>query len=437
MIAWYEFLGAGGFVLFALFLIGAPIFLSFLIAILLGIAVVIGPAGYAMFANSLYETTTTTSLASIPLFILMGELLFRSGTIDILFSSIDSLIGRIRGRQYVLVIVLSAVFGALSGSAMAVAAMLGRSAMPGIIERGYDPKLAAGSILAGASLAPIIPPSILAIIVGTLAEVSIAKLLIAGVLPGLMLAGIFLAYILIMVRIYPEKSPVADDSETGGPSAAEKAAAVAKMLPFLLIIFMVMGLIMLGIATPSESAATGVVGALLTAAFYRKLSWKMLYEATAAAMAVSCMILVIMATSKMFTQLLAFTGSTSALISVVSDLGFGPFPMLIIMLAVPFVLCMFVDQIAIMLVIIPLFEPIMQNLGFDPVWFWLLFLINMTLGGITPPLGYTLFAFKGVVPELTLQQVFSACWPFVGLFLIGVALMVAFPKIVTFLPNLV
>lgn len=434
---WYEFLGIGGLLLFVLFLSGMPIFLSFLVAILLGVAAVIGPAGYAMFANSVYETVTTTSLASIPLFILMGELLFRSGTIDILFSSVDKLVGRIRGRQYVLVIALSAVFGALSGSAMAVAAMLGRSTMPGIIARGYDRKLASGAILAGASLAPIIPPSILAIIVGTLADVSIARLLIAGILPGLLLAILFLGYIMVIVRVYPDKSPMSEEAQGEGVGALEMFAALGRMLPFLLIIFMVMGLIMLGVATPSESAATGVVGALLTAAFYRKLTFRMLLDSIGSAMAVSCMILVIMATSKMFTQLLAFTGSTTALVAMVSQLGMGEIAMLLVMLAVPFVLCMFVDQIAIMLVLIPLFEPIIKSFGFDPVWFWLLFLINMTLGGITPPLGYTLFAFKGVVPQMSLGQVFNSIWPFVGLFLFGVALMVIFPQIVTFLPYLI
>ena len=191
LMEWYVTLLAGLAILFLLFLSGAPIFLAFLSAILVGIFVIIGPSGFPMLANSILDTSSITSLASIPLFILMGELLFRSGTMDVLFDSIDKLVGRIRGRQYVLVVVLSAVFGALSGVAMAVAAMLGRAIIPGMQARGYDRDIAAGLIVGGASLAPIIPPSLLAIIVGSLADVSIAKLLIAGVVPGLAIGGIF------------------------------------------------------------------------------------------------------------------------------------------------------------------------------------------------------------------------------------------------------
>ena len=204
---WYTTLLLGIVILFALFLSGAPIFLAFLFAILVGVYVVIGPAGFPMFANSILDTASTTSLASIPLFILMGELLFRSGTMDVLFDSIDKLVGRIKGRQYVLVVVLSAVFGALSGVAMAVAAMLGRAIMPGMQDRGYNRDIAAGLIVGGASLAPIIPPSLLAIIVGSIADVSIAKLLIAGVIPGLLLGGIFLCYVFIRIAMDSSLAP--------------------------------------------------------------------------------------------------------------------------------------------------------------------------------------------------------------------------------------
>ena len=200
---WYTTLILGMAILFVLFLSGAPIFLAFLAAILLGVYFVIGPAGFPLFANSVLDTATTTSLASIPLFILMGELLFRSGTMDVLFDSIDKLVGKVRGRQYVLVVVLSAVFGALSGVAMAVAAMLGRAIMPGMHDRGYDRSIAAGLIIGGASLAPIIPPSLLAIIVGSLADVSIAKLLIAGVIPGLFIRWDFLGLRLCADRHEP------------------------------------------------------------------------------------------------------------------------------------------------------------------------------------------------------------------------------------------
>lgn len=435
MLDWYIYLAGGGALAVVLFLMGTPIFLSFLTIILIGIGVIIGPYGYPLLVNSVYEATTTTSLASIPLFILMGELLFRSGTMDVLFTSVDRLVGKVKGRQYVLIVILSAVFGALSGSGLAVTSMLGRAAIPIIIRRGYDVNLALGCILGGASMAPIIPPSILAIIIGTLADVSIARLLISGVVPGMVLTTLFLGYIFIAVKLDPSKSPP-PDLEVSEVTGREKLIALARCMPFMIIIFMVMGLIMLGIATPSESAATGVIGAIITAAIYRNLSWKMIIQSLTSAVAIAATILIIMAMSKMLTQLLAFTGSTRALVDLITGLGLPELPMLLVMLAVPFILCMFVDQIAIMLILIPLFEPIMQTFGFDPVWFWLLFLINMTLGGMTPPLGYDLFALKSVTPGIPLQQIYKAVWPFVMLYILGMAILVAFPGLVTFLPSL-
>jgi tripartite ATP-independent transporter DctM subunit len=432
---WYTTLILGMAILFVMFLSGAPIFLAFLAAILLGVYFVIGPAGFPLFANSVLDTATTTSLASIPLFILMGELLFRSGTMDVLFDSIDKLVGKVRGRQYVLVVVLSAVFGALSGVAMAVAAMLGRAIMPGMHDRGYDRSIAAGLIIGGASLAPIIPPSLLAIIVGSLADVSIAKLLIAGVIPGLFIGGIFLVYVFVRIGMNPSLAPGNVAGERAEVTPMEKLTAIVRIMPFLIVIFSVMGFIMLGIATPSESAATGVVGSLLTAAIYRKLSFRMISDSLMAAITVSAMILAIMAMSKMFTQLLAFTGATGELVNLVANLGYSPIVMLLVMLAVPFILCMFIDTIAVILLTVPIYQPVVTALEFDPVWFWLLFLVNITLGAITPPFGYTLFAFKAVVPDMSISQVYRATWPFVGLFLLGIALIIAFPAIATWLPN--
>ncbi len=434
---WYIILLLGIAILFALFLSGAPIFLAFLFAILVGVYFIIGPAGFPMFANSILDTVSITSLASIPLFILMGELLFRSGTMDVLFDSIDKLVGRVRGRQYVLVVVLSAVFGALSGVAMAVAAMLGRAIMPGMQARGYDRDIAAGLIVGGASLAPIIPPSLLAIIVGSIADVSISKLLVAGVIPGLLMGGIFLVYVFARIAFNPGLAPKSVAAERGDVTASEQIVALVRTLPFVIVIFAVMGLIMMGIATPSESAATGVAGALLTAAIYRNLSFKMIWSSLMAAATVSAMILAIMAMSKMFTQLLAFTGATSELVQLVANLDVGPTVMLLIMLAVPFLLCMFIDTIAVILLTIPIYQPVVTGMDFDPVWFWLLFLVNITLGAITPPFGYTLFAFKAVVPDMTISDVYRATLPFVLLFLTGIGLIIAFPGIATWLPNLV
>lgn len=433
---WWTILSGGLGLLLAAFLTGAPIFIAFLVINLAGVMVVLGQPGFGMVANSIFETTNVAAMSAVPLFILMGELLFRSGSIDILFDSVDKLVGRVRGRQYVLCILLSTIFGALSGAAMGVAAMMARTLYPGMIDRKYDSRLSTGAILAGASLAPIIPPSVLVIIIGTLADVSIAGLLIAGIVPGLLLSTMFLVYIFGRVRMNPALAPHGDGDDAPDVSAWEMVKAVLRVLPFAVIIFCVMGFILLGIATPSESAATGVLGALLTAAYYRRLSWKMIGEAVGSAAFITSMILVIMASSKMFSQLLAFTGSTRELTQLITTLDFEPYVMLFIMMLIPFILCMFIDQIALMLVVIPIYQPLLATLGFDPIWFWLIMLLNVTVGGITPPFGYTMFAFKGSAPDVPLRDIFGATWPFVALFLVGMVVIAAFPPLATWLPGL-
>lgn len=427
-------LGMG--LLLALLATGMPVFVGFMIVNLAAVAIVVGPTGFGMFANSLFQTTSTGSLITVPLFILMGEILFRSGAVDVLFRSIDTLVGRVRGRQYLLSVTLATVFSTLSGAAMGVAAMLGRTLLPGMIMRGYDAKLSAGNMLAGASLAPLIPPSVLVIIVGTLASVSIAGLLVAGILPGLIFAAIFIAYTFIRVYLNPNLVPASEQAGVGaGASGKEKLVALAMLTPFSLIIVSVMGLILLGVATPTEAGAMGVIGALATAAIYRKLQLRMVISALSAAAKISAMILVIMASSKLFSQMLAYTGGATALTEMVAGLNLPPMAMLFVLMAFPFILCMFIDQIALMMIIVPIYTPLLNVLGFDPLWFWTLFLVNITVGGMTPPFGYTLFALKSAWTEGSMAEVFGAAWPFVGLFVFGMVLMALFPAIATFLPS--
>jgi tripartite ATP-independent transporter DctM subunit len=432
---WYWTLTIGIIILVGLFMTGAPIFLAFLIIIVSGVVILLGNSAFGMVVNSIYETGTTASLGTVPLFILLGEILFRSGCMEVLLNSIDKLVGRVRGRQYILSISLSTVLGALSGSAIAVGAMLGRSLLPIMRGRGYDTQLSIGTILAGACLAPIIPPSILAIIVGTLADVSIASLLIAGVIPGIFLAGLFIAACLIKVRINPALAPVEDEGEK--IDLRGKLHAAVGLLPFTFIIFMVMGLIMLGVATPSESAATGVFGAIITAAYYKRLSFRMLYESVGEAALLASVIMLILCSAVMFTQLLAFTGATAALTEVVTTMDVNRWVMFFMMMLLPFILCMFIDQLGLMLIVIPIYLPILEALQFDPVWFWLLFLLNITLGAITPPFGYVMFAVKAAAPDVSMGEIFNASWLFVGLTLFGMVIMATFPGIVTFLPKLV
>lgn len=431
---WVELLGAAG-LLFGLLFLGVPIFAAFLILNVTGVLWLLGPAGFGMFANSIFNTATLTALAAVPMFILMGDILFRSGSIEVLLDSMDRLIGRIRGRQYVLCILLSAILGALSGAAMAVAGLLGRSLLPSMLKRGYDRHLSAGTILAGASLDPIIPPSVLAILIATIAQISTGKLLIAGIVPGLLLTGLFLIYVQIRVTLNPALAPsaLAEDISKRGSALM----AFVRMLPSFSIFVLVMGLVMLGIATPTEAAASGVVGALVLALAYGRLDFRLVREALSTAMTVTTLLLLVMCCAVMFSQLLTFTGAASRLAEIVTHLDL-PWPlMLFLMLALPFfleLLCL--DTVALMFILIPLYQPLLKLYGFDEIWFYTLFLVIATVGGITPPFGYTLFALKSAAPEIPMNDIFKASWPFTGLILLGLMILVAFPGLVTVLPNL-
>lgn len=417
--------------LLALYGIGIPIFASFFILNILGLLLFFGPAGFGMFANSIFDVSTTEAFATIPLFILMGEIMLRSGSTKVMFDSLDTLIGRVRGRQLVLSMALSTIIGALAGTGMGMSAMLGRSVLPGMRERGYDAKLSIGTLLAGATLAPIIPPSVVAIIIGSLADVSIAALLIAGIVPGILLSALYLIYILVRVRLNPALAPRAD---AASGERRGKIAAILWMIPGLANLTLVMGLIMVGVATPSEAAAIAVVGTLVEAILYRSLTWTLITECLGHAARLSALLIVIMASSVMFGQLLAFSGATRVITETVLAANVAPWVMLWLMILLPFVLFMLLDAVSLMLVIIPLFHPIVKSLGFDPVWFWTIFLVNSSLGAMTPPFGVVLFAMKGATHDIPLTAIYGAAWPFVWVTVAGIVLMVLFPGLVTFLP---
>ena len=433
---WWYPITIGIPLLLVLFALGIPIFVCFLLLNLIGVLALTGTAGFGMFANSMFTTATNGTLAAVPLFILMGEIMFRSGAMKTLFDALDRLVGQIRGRQYVLCILLSAILGALSGAAMAVAGLLGRSLFPTMRQRGYNTRLSAGTIMAGACLDPIIPPSVLAIVVATIANVSPAAMLVAGILPGLMLMVMFLIYVVVRVWFTPGLAPDSLDDIQDRNREGTKTAAVLQMLPCSFVFFMVMGLIMLGVATPTEAAATGVFGAMIVSIYYGGLSKEMIWEAAESAATITCLLLVIMCSAVMFSQLLTFTGAAQKLGEIVASLNLPAAVMLFAMLALPFVLFMFLDQVAIMLVLIPIYQPLLKLYGFHEIWFWTLFLVITVVGGLTPPFGYVLFAMKSAAPDVSTTEIFKASWPFVWIIVLGAVLMALFPPIVTFLPGL-
>lgn len=425
-------------VLLVLFAAGVPVFLAFLVINTAGVALFLGPQAFGLVANSLFTTATTQTLTAIALFVLMGEILFRSGATEVVFDTVDRLVGRLRGRQFVLAGMLATILGALSGSNMAVSAMMAKAVYPGMIRRGYDRSLSIGMILGGSSLAPIIPPSVLVIIIATLANVSVAGLLVAGILPGLLLGCLCVGYALLRVKLDPTLAPALDAEVQRNDSRAPQDPLwwlLLRCVPFLLIIVSVMGFILLGVATPSESAATGVIGAIVTAALLGGLRARLLVEAVRSSVLITAMILVIMASSTLFSQLLALSGASSALTTFVSELDWHPIAMLVVLMALVFGFCLFIDQVAVMLVVVPIYMPIVEALGFDPLWFWLLMLLNVTIGGITPPFGYAMFAFRGAAPDVPMALLYRAAWPFVGLFLLGMLIVGLVPALATWLPQ--
>jgi tripartite ATP-independent transporter DctM subunit len=296
-------------------------------------------------------------------------------------------------------------------------------------KRGYDTRMSLGVIIGGACLAPIIPPSILAIIISTVAQISVADLFVAGIVPGLLISALMLGYILISVRINPALAP-GDEAEKPRADARAIGDALLQLLPFAAVIGIVIGTIIFGIVTPTEAAAIGVACAMGVAALFRRLTCAMLVESLSSTVLITAMIMIIIASSQLFSQLLAFTGTSQALNQLVGSLPFHGLVMLFLLMLIPFVACMFLDEMAVMLMLIPIYAPLLPVLQFDPVWFWTLFLVNITLGGIVPPVGYVLFVIKGVVSDLTMGQIYLASLPFVVIYLFAMLIMAVFPEVV-------
>jgi tripartite ATP-independent transporter DctM subunit len=371
------------------------------------------------------------------MFVLLGELMFRTGGVTILFKAFDTVIGSVRGRLYIIAVAVAAFMGAISGSTMASVSVLGRFVYPTMIERGCNRRLAIGTILSGATLDAIIPPSIVGIILATLANLSIQKFLIAGVGPGIVLAGCYMAYAVIRVTINPKLDSAGADLVEGETlDFGTRLRALLPVIPLLGIIFLVLGLVMLGVAQPTEAAAVGVVGAILMSFMFGTFSFRMIGETLYGAAMTTATVLFIIASSRLFTQLLAYTGSAQGLIQFASGLTVDPWLVYIVMMLTVFVLCMFIDQIAVMLIVVPVYMPIIDQLGFDPLWFWMMFLINLLFGGITPPLGYTMFVFKSAAPEVPMSDIYKSVGPMIAVATVAVIIMTFFPSIVTFLPNL-
>lgn len=421
--------------LLIMMLSGMPVAFGFLTLNIVGLYFFMGGEGaLSLLATSSFSSIGQFSLIPIPLFILMGELLLRTGLAAKTVEAIDHWIGRIPGRLSLSAVGGGTLFGALSGASMASVAMLGSTLVPEMSKRGYKSEMSVSSILAGGGLAVLIPPSALGVLLGALAKVSIAQLLLAGIIPGLILATFYFLYFATRAKLQPHLAP---PYQAARASLKVKVMALISVAPLLSLIVVVTGFIFLGIATPSESAAMGVVATLVIAACYRRLTWEALYKSLMSAMTTTTMMLLVIVGSTGFSQILAATGSTSSLVNAVAELNLHPMLMVVMMQAIVLVLGCFIDTISIMLVSIPVFMPIVQSLGLDPIWFCILILIQLELAGITPPFGVLLFVMKGVQQHLKITDIYKASIPIVLIQMLLVVLLMFYPEIVTWLPNLV
>ena len=433
---WYEIGGMMIGLVVALMALGIPVAFAFLLANVIGAYLFMGGiAGIEQLVNNCTRSISSFLLVPVPLFILMGEIFFHTGLSNRIFETLDKLFGRLQGRLSYMAVAGGTIFAALSGSSISTTAMMGTSMVPEMTARGYKKHMAMGPILGSGSLAILIPPSALTVLLGSLAFLDIGALLIGGVLPGLFLALLYAATIYILIRIDPAAAPQYDVETV--PLVEKLKLIAVYLLPLGLVFFLVVGFIVLGIATPSESAAFGVLGVIALAVAFGCFSWEAIRKSLEGTLVVTVMVLMILLGSSTFSQIMAFSGASSELVAWATDFELPAIVMLLAMFAVLIVLGMFVDQISQMMLTIPLFLPLAKSLGFDPIWFGIVVILALEISTVTPPFGLLLFVMMGVSPPNTsFGEVVIAGLPYIACAFVMLALLVAFPEIVLFLPDL-
>ncbi len=421
---------------FALLFVGVPVVFSFFAVNIVGMYLLMGGiAGVEQMINSAYGGLTVFVLLPITLFILMGEVMFRAGVATRMIDALDKWLGNLPGRLALLSVASGTVLASLSGASIGTTAMLGATLAPELEARGYKKPMSIGPLLGSGGLAIMIPPSGLGVILAVLAEVSVGKLLIAIILPGLLMAVLYVSYIVVRCRLQPSIAPLYAVDPV--PLVEKIRLTVKYILPLGLIVFLVVGFIFLGIATPTEAAALGTAGSFVLAACYRSLNWKVTREALESTLKISVMVLMILAAAQSFSQLLAFTGANRYLVQWAGGLPVTPLVLIMLLQLVILILGGFISGIPLMMITLPVFMPIVTSLGFDPIWFLVLMLINIEMAQTTPPYGILLYVMKGVAPpDTTMGDIIRSAIPFLICDLIAMGLIVTFPEITLALPDL-
>jgi tripartite ATP-independent transporter DctM subunit len=416
---------------------GIPVAVAFLFVDLVGAVLFLGgEPGITQLVLNMAESLTSFSLLPVPLFVLMGEVMFHSKLGFRAIDVVDQWIGRIPGRLSLLAIVGGALFSTMSGSTLATTAILGSMLVPDMEKRGYSKTMSIGPIMGSGGLSMLIPPSALAILLAALNQISVGGLLIAGILPGLLMAFFYGSYVVVRSLLQPHLAP--NYRKDPVPVGVKVKGTLLHVVPLGLILFLVIGLIFLGVATPSEAAALGAMGTILLAMAYRRMNGRILKASILGTVRITSMMFMIIVGSMTFSQIMAFSGASAGLIGLVTDLDLHPILILICMQVLLLFLGCFMDNLSMVMIAIPIFLPIVNALHFDTLWFALIMLINMEMANTTPPFGLLLFVMKGVAPkDTTMADIYKAGVPFLLCDTAVMVLVMVFPQIALYLPGLI
>lgn len=394
-----------------------------------------GQIGFHQLIVSIFGSISNFTLLPVPLFILMGEVIFLTGIGPNMLNALDKWLGRLPGRLSLLAVGGGVLFSTLTGTSLASVAMLGSVLLPIMEKAGYKKPMTLGPILGSGGLAMMIPPSALAVLFGSIGEVSIGGILIAIIIPGLVMAALYAVYIIGRCYFQPDLAPVYDAPSS---TLSEMILSTLKyLLPVGGIIFLVVGVIFLGVATPTEAAATGAIGCFILAALYRKLTWAMIKKATFNTLGITVMMFMIITGARAFSQIMAFSGASNGLIEYTLTLPLPPILIIVAMQFVVFFLGMFISPLPIMMITLPLFMPVVHAFRFDPLWFGVIYLINIEMASTSPPFGMSLFVMKGVAPpDTTMGDIYRAALPFLYCDIVAMALVFFFPQLALLIPNL-
>jgi C4-dicarboxylate transporter DctM subunit len=423
----------GILLLLVLFLMRMPVAFAMTFIGLVGFAYIGGSSpALGLLAQDVFETFSSYPLSVIPMFILMGSFGFASGISRRLYNATYTWVGQLRGGLTIATVLACSGFAAISGSTAATAATMGKIALPEMEKYGYDRMLATGTVAAAGTLGILIPPSTILIVYGILTEESIGKLFIAGVLPGLIMSLLFILVVTILCHRNPKLAP------PGAPTSWKaKAKAFGGMIEALILFVLTIGGLFLGWFSPTQAGAIGSGGALLIGLIRRQLSWKAFFESGKDGLRTSCMVLMIITGATIFGHFMAVTTIPFVLADWVSNLPIPKTAIMAVIIFIYFIGGFFMDSMALVVVTIPIFFPVVMDLGFDPIWFGVIIVLVAEMGVITPPVGVNVFVIKGIAPDIPLEVIFKGILPFLAALVLFTIALIFFPQIATYLPSLV